>query len=107
MPFIYISTFFLIYFIGTKLKFLVFNKSVITTTLIYMYIYLQPSLVGGLIELLSYREISGYKWISANVAYRYDSINHLEWMLKFCLPMLLILALLIPMFFFYGLYSNL
>lgn len=76
-----------------------------STTLIYMYIYLQPSLIGGLVELLSFRDISNYKWILANVSYLYDSLEHISWMIKFCFPILTILAFVIPLYFFYKLYS--
>ncbi|CAD8173414.1 unnamed protein product [Paramecium pentaurelia] len=106
MPFIYINIFIFLYFLGVKIKIFNFDKSVISTTLIYIYIYLQPCLIAGLISLIAYRTISGYQWISINVSYRYDTQQHLFWMLSFCLPILLILALFVPAFFFYGLYSN-
>ena len=58
MPLFYIIIFFALYSIAIALKKAKFNISVISTTLIYMYIYLQPNLVGGLISLLSFRLIS-------------------------------------------------
>ncbi|CAD8110353.1 unnamed protein product [Paramecium primaurelia] len=106
MPFLYITFFLFCYLLAVKLKHLTFNRSVITTTLIYMYIYLQPSLIGGFVQLISYREISGYKWVQSNVSQRFDTPDHEKWMLELCLPMLLILAIFIPIYFFYGLYSN-
>ncbi|CAD8079740.1 unnamed protein product [Paramecium primaurelia] len=106
MPFLYITFFLFCYLLFVKFRHITFNRSVITTTLIYMYIYLQPSLIGGFVQLISYREISGYKWIQSNVSQRFDTPYHLKWMLELCLPMLFILAVLIPIFFFYGLYSN-
>ncbi|CAD8104192.1 unnamed protein product [Paramecium sonneborni] len=106
MPFLYITFFLICYLLAVKFKNVTFNRSVITTTLIYMYIYLQPSLIGGFVQLVSYREISGYKWIQSNVSYRFDTAYHEKWMLELCLPMLLLLAIIIPLYFFYGLYSN-
>ncbi|CAD8125608.1 unnamed protein product [Paramecium sonneborni] len=106
MPFIYINFFFLCYTIAAQLKMVILNKSVITTTFIYMYIYLQPSLIGGFVQLISYRQISGYKWILANVAYRFDTYEHQKWMLQLCFPMLLFLAILVPTFFLYELFKN-
>ncbi|CAD8174765.1 unnamed protein product [Paramecium pentaurelia] len=106
MPFLYITFFLFCYLLAVKFKHITFNRSVITTTLIYMYIYLQPSLIGGFVQLISYREISGYKWVQSNVSQRFDTPYHEKWMLELCLPMLLILAILIPIYFFYGLYSN-
>ena len=55
MPSFYITIFFGLYSIAILLDKTKYNLSVITTTLIYMYIYLQPNLVGGLISLLSFR----------------------------------------------------
>ncbi|CAD8127415.1 unnamed protein product [Paramecium sonneborni] len=106
MPFIYIFVFLGIYFIQLKIKKQQYHLSVITTTFIYMYIYLQPNLVGGLIQLISYRTISGYQWISANVAYRYDTWNHYKWLLGFCLPSFLVIAFMIPAIFYFAIYLN-
>ncbi|CAD8213410.1 unnamed protein product [Paramecium pentaurelia] len=106
IPFIYIIFFFLCYYFAVKFKFATFNRSVITTTLIYMYIYLHPSLIGGFVQLISYREISGYKWIQSNVSQRFDTPDHEKWMIRLCLPMLVVLAIIIPISFFYNLYSN-
>ncbi|CAD8065756.1 unnamed protein product [Paramecium sonneborni] len=106
MPFLYITFFLFFYLAAVKFLNFTFNRSVISTTLIYMYIYLQPSLIGGFVQLISYRDISGYKWIQSNVSYRFDTVYHKEWMLEFCLPILVLLAIIIPLYFFYGLYSN-
>ncbi|CAD8110877.1 unnamed protein product [Paramecium sonneborni] len=106
MPFLYITFFFFCYLLAVKCKKITFNRSVISTTLIYMYIYLQPSLIGGFVQLVSYREISGYKWIQSNVSYRFDTTYHEKWMIELCLPMLLLLAIIIPLYFYYGLYTN-
>lgn len=65
-----------------------------------MYIYLQPNLVSSLLKLISYRRISGYFWILANVAYRYDTETHFLWLIRFCLPTLLIIGFIIPLFMF-------
>ena len=58
MPLFYITIFFGLYAIAILLDKTKYNVSVISTTLIYMYIYLQPNLIGGLISLLSFRLIS-------------------------------------------------
>ncbi|CAD8199971.1 unnamed protein product [Paramecium octaurelia] len=63
-------------------------------------------LINGLIELISYRVISGIRWINANVSQRYDTTSHKQWMFKFCLPLILLISILIPCYFFFGLYSN-
>ncbi|CAD8185289.1 unnamed protein product [Paramecium pentaurelia] len=105
MPFIYILFFLGSYRIALKLNKLEYSLNVITTTLIYMYLYLQPFFVGGLISLISFRKISGFYWIQANVAYRYDTQTHYQWLFIFCLPLLLLISLIIPVFFLVSLYS--
>lgn len=55
MPLIYINSFMGVYLIGTKYKVFSYNSSVITTAIIYVYIYFQPNIVGSLVSLLSYR----------------------------------------------------
>ncbi|CAK68281.1 unnamed protein product (macronuclear) [Paramecium tetraurelia] len=108
LPILYITLFMGLFFIASKQRLIgsTLNCSVMSTTLIYCYIYFQPNLINGFVQLVSYRDISGFKWIKANVADRYDTLNHLQWMLKFSMPALIILAILIPCFFFYGLFSN-
>ncbi|CAD8109141.1 unnamed protein product [Paramecium sonneborni] len=106
MPFIYIVLFFSLYSIDLLIFKREFSLNIITTTLIYMYIYVQPFLVGGLISLISFRHISGFLWISANVSFRYDTNTHYNWLLNFCIPVLLFISILIPLYFFMSLYSN-
>ncbi|CAD8109520.1 unnamed protein product [Paramecium sonneborni] len=106
MPFIYIILFLTLYTIDLLIFKSEFSLNIITTTLIYMYIYVQPFLVGGLISLISFRHISGFLWIQANVSFRYDTSIHYEWLFKFCIPVLLFVSILIPLYFFMSLYSN-
>ncbi|CAK67884.1 unnamed protein product (macronuclear) [Paramecium tetraurelia] len=106
LPMIYIFLFLSMYLILLKVKKQEYNLSVVTTTFIYMYIFLQPNLVGGFIQLISFRTISSYKWISANVAFRYDTWIHFKWLLGFVLPSFLVIAFLIPAIFFCAIYYN-
>ncbi|CAD8113937.1 unnamed protein product [Paramecium sonneborni] len=96
MPIIYILLFFQLYGVGVIIKFVDFNLCVISTTLIYMFIYLQPNIIAGQIGLLSYRNISGYQWILGNVANRYDTENHMKWLISFSFPVLFTFGVLIP-----------
>lgn len=57
-------------------------------------------------KLLSFRDISGYHWVKANVSARFDSKLHYKWILKFTLPILIVLALVIPFILFYFLFKN-
>lgn len=57
------------------------NFGVVSISLMYIYIYVSPSLIGSLVELVSFKNISGFQWISANVAFRYDTNTHYLWMI--------------------------
>ena len=59
----YITFFFTIGGIAILIKSVKYNFSFISTALIYVFIYLQPNLIGGLISLISYRIISDEYWI--------------------------------------------
>ncbi|CAD8161621.1 unnamed protein product [Paramecium pentaurelia] len=106
MPIIYILLFLSGYGLCIVLKKCKYHSTVLSTTLINMYIILQPSLIEGFIKLMSYRTISGFEWISINVAYRYDTENHFNWMMYFCFPFLILIAIIIPLIFFAFLFFN-
>jgi len=59
----YITVFFTLGGIAIMFNSIKFRFSYITTALIYVFIYLQPNLIGGLISLISYRVISDEYWI--------------------------------------------
>ncbi|CAD8128511.1 unnamed protein product [Paramecium sonneborni] len=104
MPLLYILAFALIYIIAVILNITQSNKSAITTTAIYLFTYLQPTLLGGFISLLSFRRISDIYWIQGNVAYRYLTQQHFQWITAFVLPSTLILAFIIPIYMLLSLY---
>ncbi|CAD8196346.1 unnamed protein product [Paramecium pentaurelia] len=106
MPIIYIISFLSLYTIWILISPTKANKSAITTSAIYLFTYLQPTLLGGFISLLSFRKISDIYWIQGNVAYRYDTQSHFNWMITFILPSTLCLALVIPIYMFLSLYQK-
>ena len=52
-------------------------------------------------SLASTREVSGYSWVQADVAYRSDSDAHIIWLVSFVTPWLIAWAFLFPSIFFY------
>ncbi|CAD8187831.1 unnamed protein product [Paramecium pentaurelia] len=105
MPLIYILTFSILYIIAIIVGIVIANKSAISTTLIYLFTFLQPTLLGGFISLLSFRQISDIYWIQGNVSYRYDTSTHVKWLITFVLPSALMLGLIIPTYLFLNLYK--
>jgi hypothetical protein len=55
MPLFYLSGFFILYGIAIIVGIAKRNLGILTTALIYMYIFMQPTLIGGFISLLSFR----------------------------------------------------
>jgi hypothetical protein len=76
MPLFYVLLFFMGYFFGVLIGLAPFKLGVAYTTFIYMFIYLQPTLVGGFMALLSSRTISEVEWVQGNVSYEYYTDNH-------------------------------
>ncbi|CAK68383.1 unnamed protein product (macronuclear) [Paramecium tetraurelia] len=105
MPIIYILTFFILYGIAILLRQADASKSAITTTFIYLFTYLQPTLLGGFVSLLSFRQVSNIFWVQGNVAYRYDTAQHLKWVLSFVFPSAFTLGLIIPTYMFLSMYK--
>ncbi|CAD8136644.1 unnamed protein product [Paramecium pentaurelia] len=103
---IYILLFFTIYIMLLFIKKSKFQITFITTTFIYIYIYLFPNIISGLIGLLSYRKISNEFWVSGNVSYLYDTYQHTIWLISFVIPSFFILGLLIPFLFWFVVYYN-
>ena len=63
MCLIYVAVFFSGYVFLIFMKKANYTITVITTCLIYIYLYLSPNFIGSLISLISYRYISGEYWI--------------------------------------------
>ncbi|CAD8117448.1 unnamed protein product [Paramecium sonneborni] len=107
MAFSYITLFITFGGIAIMLNLAKYKFSYIPTAFIYVFIYLQPTLIGSLISQISYRVISDEYWIQGNVAYRYDTEHHVKWLLAFCIPLLLFFGAIIPAYLWYGVRKNL
>ncbi|CAD8145490.1 unnamed protein product [Paramecium pentaurelia] len=105
-PSIYLVGFYIVYFVGIVIKMVPYKINIITTALIYQFLYLQPSYVEGFIVLASSRTISGYPYVQRDVAYRYDSDMHQYYLLRFIMPMLIVWVLFLPLLFMFLVYKN-
>jgi hypothetical protein len=81
MPFFYLVAFLVGYAILILLKKTKYSTSVVYTTFIYMFIYLQPTMIGGFMQLASLRTISDISWVQSDVAYQYYTVSHQTWVL--------------------------
>ncbi|CAD8146912.1 unnamed protein product [Paramecium pentaurelia] len=106
MPLFYMILFFIGYFTGVLMKIAPFKIGIIYTTFIYMFIYLQPTLVGGFISLLSSRSISGIEWVQSNVSYQYYTDMHQYYIYIFIGPNLLLWSIILPLTFMHLIRRN-
>jgi hypothetical protein len=81
------------------------SKAIIWTTLIFIFIYLQPSFVQALITLISCRDLGGKSYIVANVSNECYTTTYWGYSLVFVFPALLFWILLVPLFMLRGLRS--
>ncbi|CAD8067727.1 unnamed protein product [Paramecium sonneborni] len=86
MPLIYLLIFFFGYLFGILITVLPARMNVVYTTFIYMFIYLQPTFIGGFIALLSSRTLGGVEFVQSDVQYLYESNLHYFWMVIFAGP---------------------
>ncbi|CAD8060588.1 unnamed protein product [Paramecium sonneborni] len=106
MPLFYMIIFFFGYFTGVLMRIAPFKIGIIYTTFIYMFIYLQPTLVGGFISLLSSRTVSGIEWVQSNVSYQYYTDMHQYFIYIFIGPNLLLWSIILPLTFMYLIRRN-
>ncbi|CAD8166475.1 unnamed protein product [Paramecium octaurelia] len=105
-PSIYLISFYIIYFVGVATKKIPYKVNIITTALIYQFLYLQPTYVEGFIVLASFRTVSGYQYVQRDVAYRYDSSMHQYYLSRFIIPMLIVWVTFLPLLFLFLVYKN-
>ncbi|CAD8050685.1 unnamed protein product [Paramecium primaurelia] len=106
MPLIYLLIFFLGYFLGVITTLLPARMNIIYTTFIYMFIYLQPTLIGGFIALLSSRTLGGVEFVQSDVQYLYESSTHYFWMVIFAGPNIFCWGALFPYIFMHLIRRN-
>ncbi|CAD8108038.1 unnamed protein product [Paramecium primaurelia] len=106
MAVIYLMFFFLLLGTAVSIKLIRLDVSYISTPFIYLFIYLQPNLIGQIISLLSYRKISNENWIQGNVSYLYNTNSHQQWIYSLCFPLLFIISSFIPCCLWFGLFKN-
>ncbi|KAM3129080.1 hypothetical protein pb186bvf_018792 [Paramecium bursaria] len=93
-------------FIGVQFFKINFDRSLIYTALIYMFMLIQPSLVEGYVALASSRSISGFQWIQTNISYRYDTLTHKQWLIYFIIPMIIVWGISLPLMFLILIWKN-
>ncbi|CAK78569.1 unnamed protein product, partial (macronuclear) [Paramecium tetraurelia] len=89
--------------IMTKTK---FRLTIISITILYLYIQNYASLINQFFSILAARKISNLDYISGDVSLIYGSDNHISWIQGFAIPGSILIGLIIPLLLFLILYLN-
>ncbi|EGR32881.1 hypothetical protein IMG5_067870 [Ichthyophthirius multifiliis] len=65
-----------------------------------------PSIINQYISLASCREIGDLMYVKQNTAYECYTQNHIKWIFSLVIPVLSIIGVIIPLYFFYNLYRG-
>ncbi|CAD8133735.1 unnamed protein product [Paramecium pentaurelia] len=72
------------------------DNSLLSNTLIYLYVFNYGGLIKMLCSSLSVRQISNINYIQGDVSLLYDTSNHQLWIFFVILPLLLVFGCIIP-----------
>ncbi|CAD8080777.1 unnamed protein product [Paramecium sonneborni] len=84
-----------LYSIFKKLK---FRMSVVTNTILYLYLSNNSTLIKNFCSLLAIRKISNIDFIQGNVSLLFNTQTHFKWIIGFILPGLIFVGAAIPVF---------
>ncbi|CAD8127957.1 unnamed protein product [Paramecium sonneborni] len=92
--------------IQAKCKKQLLNRSIISNTLLYLYVSNYAALIKQFSSIISNRQISQISYIQGDVSLLYGTANHISWIIYFAIPGLGIFGLFIPFSLFFILYIN-
>ena len=97
---VYLVLILLGYFIKIKFKFRAAKLHVLTTSVIFLFIYLQPDIITLMVSLLSCRTILNKKYILANISFACYEGNYYDFTLGLVLPLFLVWIIIFPLTIF-------
>ncbi|CAD8190110.1 unnamed protein product [Paramecium octaurelia] len=103
MQFLFVIAGFMIYqnLINQK-----YNSSIISNTLLSLYIFNYAGLIKMLCSIISNRSVSNVNYIQGDVSLLYGNQTHLAWMFYFVIPILILFGCLAPFSLFMIMYSK-
>ncbi|CAK92602.1 unnamed protein product (macronuclear) [Paramecium tetraurelia] len=84
----------------------IFNKSIISNTVLYLYVSNYAALVKQFCSIISKRDISNISYVQGDVSLIYGTETHIQWMMMFAIPGLGVIGILIPFSLFFLMYVN-
>ncbi|CAD8096297.1 unnamed protein product [Paramecium primaurelia] len=92
--------------IQAKFKKQLLNRSIISNTLLYLYVSNYAALIKQFCSIISKRQISQISYIQGDVSLLFGTPNHISWIICFAIPGLGIFGLFIPFSLFFIMYIN-
>ncbi|CAK72922.1 unnamed protein product (macronuclear) [Paramecium tetraurelia] len=81
-----------------------FQMSIITNTILYLYLSNNATLIKQFCSLLAIRRISEIEFVQGNVSLLFNTQTHFRWIIWFILPGLILIGVGIPIFLFMLIY---
>ncbi|CAD8070407.1 unnamed protein product [Paramecium primaurelia] len=101
LQFLLIISGFMIYLSLVKQQ---FNSSIISNTLLILYIFNYAGLIKMLCSIISNRWISNVNYVQGDVSIIFGNESHLKWMFYFVIPILILFGCLTPLSLFLIMY---
>ncbi|EAS04694.2 WD domain, G-beta repeat protein (macronuclear) [Tetrahymena thermophila SB210] len=105
VPLFYLTSVSLIYFLLVQSKKIKHNSNQIFNGLVFLFIFIQPDLLSGIISATSCRTIGDKQYITDDISSICLSRDHVIFILSFSLPFFIIWAFLLPSLLFSGIYK--
>ncbi|KAL4455331.1 hypothetical protein ABPG74_012483 [Tetrahymena malaccensis] len=105
VPLFYLTSVSIIYFLLIQAKKIKHNSNQIFNGLVFLFIFIQPDLLSGLISATSCRTIGDTQYITDDISSLCLSRDHIIFILSFTLPFFIIWAFILPSILFCGIYK--
>ncbi|KAL4465240.1 hypothetical protein ABPG74_001954 [Tetrahymena malaccensis] len=84
------------YFLFMVRYFKRFERSLITTGIIFIFLFLQPNIISELVQIISCRDIGGTQYLIADITLKCYTLEYYSYIFILFLPLFLIWAIVIP-----------
>ncbi|KAL4465241.1 hypothetical protein ABPG74_001955 [Tetrahymena malaccensis] len=93
----FLFMFIIYYFLFIVQYFKRFEWSLITTGIIFIFLFLQPNIISELVQIISCRNIGGTQYLMADITLKCYTLEYYSYIFILFLPLFLIWAIVIPL----------
>ena len=106
IPILYFISTFILFFIFTIAKFIKKDKMQFLVGKIFLFIFIQPNILGILFSMSSCTKIGDQEYISGDMRYKCNTQLHFLYIFLMFLPLIIIWMIVLPMNFLKTLYKD-